>query len=513
MTKTIVLFILLLISINLFCQSETSETALSHSLSPEEELQMETIARDFVETAPPAGIIRNIAEFEPMQGVLIRYSFGISLAVIAELSEDDIVYTLVSGQSQENTVTSLYNSNGVNISNCLFIHAATDSYWTRDYGPLFVTYGDDEIGIVNFPYNRPRPNDNDVPLEVAAYLGIDVFGMNVIHTGGNYMTDGMGISASSDLVLEENPGLTSDQVDSLMQAYLNIDNYHKIPDPNNTYIDHIDCWSKFLDVDKILIRSVPSYHAQYGEIEGVVDYFEAQTSSYGTPYQIFRVYTPSNQPYTNSLILNRKVYVPVTGSSWDDDALTVYETAMPGYEVLGFTGTWESTDALHCRAKGVADTGMLYIQHFPVITEVAADATCSIDAEIIPYSGSMLISDSLKVYYRINAGSWSSLPLTANSRSSYSAQIPAQSENDLVEYYIHAVDSSGRKSDHPYIGKFDPHSYSIAPYISTLLIEPDSLYFQLPPDSSDSGLIRISNTGVEETSYTIEIDPVYPGIE
>ena len=53
----------------------------------------------------------------------------------------------------------------------------------------------------------------------------------------------------------------------------------------------------------------------------------------------------------------------------DDDALESYEEAMPGYEVLGFTGSWESTDALHCRAKGVADRGMLYIRHIPLSGE------------------------------------------------------------------------------------------------------------------------------------------------
>ena len=42
-------------------------------------------------------------------------------------------------------------------------------------------------------------------------------------------------------------------------------------------------------------------------------------------------------------------------SGWDDDAIEVYQEAMPGYEVLGFTGSWESTDALHCRVKGIPD--------------------------------------------------------------------------------------------------------------------------------------------------------------
>ncbi len=68
--------------------------------------------------------------------------------------------------------------------------------------PWYIFDGNDECGIVDFPYNRPsRPNDDEIPVEMAAYLGINLFGMNVIHTGGNYMTDGYGISSSSDLVL------------------------------------------------------------------------------------------------------------------------------------------------------------------------------------------------------------------------------------------------------------------------------------------------------------------------
>ena len=39
---------------------------------------------------------------------------------------------------------------------------------------------------------------------------------------------------------------------------------------------------------------------------------------------------------------------------------------MPGYEVFGFTGSWESTDALHCRAKGIPDLDLLQIFHHPL---------------------------------------------------------------------------------------------------------------------------------------------------
>ena len=108
---------------------------------------------------------------------------------------------------------------------------------------------------------------------------------------------------------------------------------------------------------------MPSTHAQYNEIEEIAEYFLNSLNKWGEPWQLYRVWTPSNQPYTNSLILNNKVLVPITGSSWDDDALAIYSSALPGYEILGFSGTWESTDALHCRIKGIPDLQMLQIFH------------------------------------------------------------------------------------------------------------------------------------------------------
>ncbi len=105
----------------------------------------------------------------------------------------------------------------------------------------------------------------------------------------------------------------------------------------------------------MLIREVPTSHPQYNDIEEVATYFENTLTASGTEWEVFRVYTPNDQPYTNSLILNNKVFVPIMNSQWDDDALEVYQAAMPDHEILGFTGSWQSTDALHCRVKGIPD--------------------------------------------------------------------------------------------------------------------------------------------------------------
>tara|TARA_Y100001970_G_C14218999_1_gene851454 strand:+ start:1430 stop:2701 length:1272 start_codon:yes stop_codon:yes gene_type:complete len=325
------------------------------------------------ETDPPIGPIRSIAEYEPMQGALIRYPFGISTAIIKEIAEDIKVYCLVSSGLQNSAYNSMNNAD-VNMDNVEFILGSTDSYWTRDYGPWWVVDGNGDIGIVDFTYNRPRPNDNDAPLKVSDYLDVPYYSADFVSTGGNYMTDGFGMSASTHIAYTENNECnTNDQssvplspcnyVDGIMDDYYGIDEYHVVSDPNNEYIDHIDCWGKFLSPTKMLIRSVPTSHSQYNEIEEVVNYFEQVISSNGEPLEIFRVYTPNDQPYTNSIILNEKVLVPIMNSSWDDEALEIYEAALPGYEILPFTGTWQSTDALHCRVKGIPDLSLFdYIQ-------------------------------------------------------------------------------------------------------------------------------------------------------
>ena len=482
--------------------------SLPHWLTPDEMQRIDEIGRDFYETEPPPAPVKNVAEFDKMQAVLIRYPFGIPMSLIAEMSQDIEVTTLVSSTSQQNSVLNQYSNNGVNTDNCDFIIAYTDTYWTRDFGPWFIFDGNDEPGIVNFPYNRPRPHDDDIPIAVANYLNINLYGMNVIHTGGNYMTDGMGYSASSTLVWQENPSLSHTEINQRVHDYLGIENYYVIPDPNNTYIDHIDCWGKYLSPGKVLIRSVPTGHPQYDEIEATADYFATHNSAYGIPYEVFRVYTPGDEPYTNSLILNNKVFVPQTGSAWDDEALTSYEEAMPGYEIHGiYDNNWMSTDALHCRTKGIADLGMLYVNHIPILGNQPSGIDYDIIAKIKPYSGETVYSDSLWVYYKINGGNYNAIQMNSAGDDNYEAIIPAQSEGTEIAYYIHAADHSGRSANCPFIGAPDPFVfYAGTPIPPELSVQPSEFSLTMSPNSTSSDILELSNIGGGLLEYSISLE-------
>lgn len=438
---------------------------ITHELNPCEARLKERYNRDFVTTQPPLAPVRMVAEFEPMQSVLVRYPFGIPASLVAEITEDCNVTTIVEDAGEEASVLSIYLGAGVDTSRCDFIYAQSNSYWTRDYGPWFVIDGNLNMGVCDFPYNRPRPYDDEIPVVVADHLNIDLYGMPLEHTGGNWMCDGISNGASTDLVWEENPGLSHDSVSALTEAYLGISNYHVLADPLGEYIKHIDCWGKFLDVDKVLIGEVPPGDSRYDDFEYVADYFAQTLSAWGNYYQVYRVFTPGEYqktPYTNSLILNKKVFVPLTGSTHDAAAMQVYEDAMPGYEIIGITYSgWFNTDALHCRTKGIADTAMLYIKHLPLLGYHDFEESWKISAEIISMSSLGLYPDSLWVSYMVDSSNYQQITMVNDSGLNFSAEIPFQMPGSDIAYYIHAADSTGRVSEHPHIGQPDPHTFKV----------------------------------------------------
>lgn len=421
--------------------------------------------RVFTETDPPVGPVRPVAEFEPASHVLIRYPLGIPVGLVTQLSNTAQVITIVANASNQTSATNAFSSAGVNMANVSFILAPTDSYWTRDFGPWFIVDGNNQFGVVDFRYNRPRPNDDAIPSIFAPAYNFNYFGMSLYQTGGNYMTDGINTAAQTQIAYSENSSQTQAQINQKMQSYLGVSNYFVINDPNNTYIDHIDCWGKFLAPDKVLIRSVPTTHSQYDEIEAVANFFASTNCAWNYPYRVYRVYTPQNQPYTNSLILNRKVFVPTMNSTYDNQALDVYRSALPGYEVIGVAGNasaaWESTDALHCRTHEIPDKEMLHISHTPYRGVYDFSNAIDLNVNIKAHSGSALYNDSLFVAYKINQGSWQRAYLTALNATSYTTMITEFAMGDTIRYFVHAADQSGRAIDHPYTAALDPHIFSL----------------------------------------------------
>lgn len=440
---------------------------LTHIMSAEEKLRANEIGQGFVPSAVPLAPVRNIAEFEPTEAVLISYSgeFGIPYSLIKDLSNDTKVIVVVSSASQSSVASSL-QSNGVNMANVQYLNAAVDSYWSRDYSGWFIADGNNKVGIVDFTYNRPRANDDAIPTKEATFLNIQCYAMPLTTTGGNWMCDGMGIATSTDLITDEN-SIGVAQIKQNVLDYLGISNYMIVADAQGQYIKHMDCWGKFLAVDKMLVDSVPSSDPQFNGYQAAAAYYRNTNCSYGYPYKVIRPYIASsagNEPYSNSFICNDKVYLAFTGTTNDAKALNTYKAAMPGYTIRGYTqpnsnAAWLGTDALHCRTHEIADRKMLYIRHMPLFGKVCSLAGYTVSTDVVSYAAQTIKAGYPMVIYKLNGGAWDSIPMTLSSGSTYSAVIPYQPNGTTVQYYIKAIDATNKIAYHPFIGAPDPHTF------------------------------------------------------
>ena len=453
-------------------QEKTPDWKRWHYLS-EEEMNTPVRSENFVETDPPTGTPRFVAEFEPMQGVMIRYPLGIPTSLVAQLSNNCHVYCIVSSSYQSSAQSSFQNA-GVNMNNVSFVNAASDSYWVRDYGPWYI-FEDRHPAIVDNIYNRPRPNDDNMSGVFANYWNIPMYGMNLEHTGGNMMEDGRGHGVSDELVFDENNNNEAN-VRQKMRDYLGIDPYHVTIDPQGDYIAHVDCWGKYLAPDKILIARMPQNNPRYQYYEQVAQYFENTDCCWGYPYRVYRVdepvtgiYDNTLAPYTNSLILNKTVYVPLgSNSTYNQQALQVYRDAMPGYEVVGvanndYSISWENTDALHCRTRGVMDFNMLFVDHREVLHgEQEWQEEYPVVSKFIAYSGMDLKQDSLLVYYSINGGEYQVAHMTATGNpDEYVGNINGFQGGDEIDYYVFGADESGHRYTQPVFAELDPHHFTV----------------------------------------------------
>lgn len=185
-------------------------------LSPRERARLGEIGAFKSLTAPPLAPVRASAEWDENVGVLCLWD---NASLMNELRKTNDVYVITQNQSWW---VSWLTSNGIPTTNFHYLNAPTNTWWVRDYGPWFVWDGNHDFGLVDNIYNRPRPLDDVIPGAIAAAYGIPYYGMDLIHTGGNYYTDGYGNAWSARLVYQENPTKTKSQVDQLMADYLGI---------------------------------------------------------------------------------------------------------------------------------------------------------------------------------------------------------------------------------------------------------------------------------------------------
>ncbi|CAN5450849.1 hypothetical protein BH11BAC2_BH11BAC2_00740 [soil metagenome] len=445
-----------------------------HRMSPAEQLLMPSYLNSrgigLPSTAtitPPNSSVRTIGEWEELQGLLVTWvSYTTMVREIIRAAQPECnVYVVCSNPT---TVINTLLSNNIDTAHVICLTPGYNSVWCRDYGPWSAYTNDvDTLITIDWTYNRPRPLDDLVPVAIATELNTPLYSTTnapwqLIHTGGNFMTDGFGTGFSSNLILNENPSLTSAQVDTIMQHFMGINRYIKMTTLPYDAIHHIDMHMKLLDEETILMGEYPPGIADGPQIEANLLYVISNYNSvYGTPYKVVRIPMPADNglypsnggdyyTYTNSSFINKTIIVPTYGIPEDALALQIYRDNLPGYNVVGINSSASigALGALHCITKELGTDDPLLISHqaLPNTTDTVNDYI--VMARMQHRSGIATATlyyrtDTLQLFSTIAMNSLSGQP------NMWGGLIPHQSAGTRVYYYIEANATSGKSQVRP----------------------------------------------------------------
>ena len=429
-------------------------------------------------TPPPSVPVRAAAEWEEIEYLVItwqaNYDGILTQIVAAGVQECKVVITTQNQNAVANTLTNA----GIDLTNVIFMDRDWDSIWIRDYAGN--TIYENEVGdraLTDWIYNRPRPNDDTVPFGHAILFDIplyvtDTAPNDLVNTGGNYMSDGLGNAFASELILEENePGnpynvsaKTEAQIDQIMENYMGIQNYIKMQALPYDVINHIDMHMKLIDEQTLLVSRYPQGVADGPQIEAnIQEVLDNEVSAFGTPYKVNWIDAPpstsGNYPdsggyyrtYTNAVFVNKTILVPTYRPSVDNPALAQWRDLMPGYNVVGIDvdnqgeNLISSLGAIHCIPHSIGVEAPLWIVH-QAIPNAPENTSLAIEASIKHNSG---IANASVFYREVGATTYQQAAMSLTSNNIWSSNITVQTTN--IEYYIWAQATSGKTLTRPIV--------------------------------------------------------------
>ena len=348
----------------------SGQNSLPHGLTEEERARLNEIGINRTITAPPDSVFFTPAEFDSLDGVIFAWdSYPILLKqLIKETAEIDTAWVVVNDQSEQNSVNSQLTSYGVDMTRVIFQQIAHNSVWIRDYGPWWIFEPDGSRSIIDMVYNRPRPQDDAYPEQLAYLWGIPYYGTALVEAGGNLLLDGKGTALISDIIFDPSegfdPNLTVTLLEQYMLDYFGVRNVILTPHLQNDGTGHIDMFVKLLNDTTIIVGEYASPSTGSGDNYNICNQVAAQlateTNGAGQPFNVERMLMPPfssgiTYTYINSLIVNKKVFVPVYGFTTDNAILAQYEQLLPGYEAIGFdcNNIITANGAIHCIAMKV----------------------------------------------------------------------------------------------------------------------------------------------------------------
>jgi agmatine/peptidylarginine deiminase len=439
-------------------------------------------------TPPPFDNLRTMAEWEEIQALTIAWtSYPRILKEIVAAAQNETQIIILSENPQETSNYLLSNQGGpalANLNNITIVDSNYDSIWMRDYAANTVYANDvEDLMLVDWIYNRPRPNDDASPQDVAETLNLPLFctteaPTDLVNTGGNFMSDGFGTAFASELILEENEfgnpynvtPKSEQEIDAIFSDFMGINRFIKMENLPYDGIHHIDMHMKLLDEETLLVGEYPDNVSDGPQINANIEYVLSNfNSKWGTPYNVKRIpmppstsgLWPSSMPtpgfyrtYTNAVFVNKTIIIPTYRQEYDTTALRIWAEAMPGYNLVSIDSDNNdepiiaASGAIHCITHSVGVSNPLLISHQPLRD---TDNTTTAYSAIALIKHSSGIANASLFYKTSLTAEYIEIDMSSIGNDEFLGLIPPQPEGTTIYYYIQGVANSGKVLTRPIV--------------------------------------------------------------
>lgn len=294
------------------------------------------------------------AKFEPIPWVYAD--------IVRRLAECERVRILIPSRDEAESVRKLLSRAGASLSAVEFFVRRTDRSWTRDYCPIFLRNSPGEVAITNWRFSGWAKYDNwrhddAIPAYIAKRLGLrewtpEACGRRVVLEGGAIDVNGAGALLTTEECLlspvqERNPGLSRDQMEGMLAAYLGVRKVLWLRNGiagDDTH-GHIDDIARFVNPSTVVIATERDRSdANYEPLRENLELLRRMTDQDGKPLRV--VFLPMPEPvsfggqrlpasYANFYIANHVVLAPTFNDSNDRVALNTLAGLFPGRQVIG----------------------------------------------------------------------------------------------------------------------------------------------------------------------------------
>lgn len=333
-----------------------------------------------VPSAPPTGLVRAQAEYEENDGLIVRWGQQNALltemtVAVTTLTPDAKMYIVVTGAAQQSSATTTLTTAGANLSRVQFITQACTgvetgcNVWMRDYGPRFVD-NDGVRAAIDHVYNRTGRNGDDrFPITWAAVTGEPRYDIPLVHGGGNFHLFSNRRAFMTQLIQNENPARTAQEIRDLYTQYQGLD-VAIVPAFPTSFdaTQHIDMWIYPVDDDEVIVSQYP---ASVGTPATISNDFAAARAAEGMT--VYR--TPGWQSggthftYANGVVINNIVMVcrfnnsqtPSGTGAENTQAANTYAAAFEDKTIVtvNCANIIPSAGAIHCIVMHVPRMGIL----------------------------------------------------------------------------------------------------------------------------------------------------------